>query len=187
MENTNEIIWEKNDKEFDFSQVIIPDVIKVTPEYRYWRSQAPLDYNLLRNKPNIEIPTKNYYISDVTFSCPTSTSTTASFTAVNSTTWMNVTRNRATITKAWIYQVSANITWNSNSASWFREVAVVINWSNYFIVSSDNAKSSWWSYTNLSWALSLNVWDYVTLILSQDSWTTIWNNGSSNQFSIVEI
>ena len=44
-----EIIWEK-DKDFDFTETITPEVIE-TPTYDYGRSQAPLDYNLLKNKP----------------------------------------------------------------------------------------------------------------------------------------
>lgn len=181
-----EIIWDK-EKDFDFSETIKPETIKPLLSYDYWRSQEPLDYTLLRNKPVVQVVAKTYYISDVTFDVPTATITNALFSNITCTTWMDITVNRATITKAWVYQISANITWNSNSASWFREVTVVINGSNYFIVSSDNAKSSWWSYTNLSWAINLNVWDYIELKLYQDSWTTIWNNWSSNQFSIVEI
>jgi hypothetical protein len=45
-----EIIWDK-EKDFDFSETIKPETIKPLPSYDYWRSQEPLDYTLLRNKP----------------------------------------------------------------------------------------------------------------------------------------
>ena len=45
-----EIIWDTK-KGFDFTESIKPDIIQ-TPNYDYWTSQEPLDYELLRNKPS---------------------------------------------------------------------------------------------------------------------------------------
>ena len=40
------------EKDFDFSSIISPEILPKIPNYDYGRSQEPLDYNRLRNKPN---------------------------------------------------------------------------------------------------------------------------------------
>ena len=180
-------------------ETIYPETIQV-PDYDYGTSQNTLDawlslrnlakvattgsYNDLTDKPTT---TWAYYIATVTFSVPSWTPTQANLTVVNSTTGMNVTPNFATIVEAWVYQVSANITWNSLSTTWVRELAVDVNSWSYFIVTADDAKSTWWSYSNLSGAKYFNAWDTVRLMLYQDSWLQFWQNWSSNEFSIVKV
>ena len=48
---TNPQIWDK-EKDFDFSEAIKPETIQQPPSYDYGRSQEPLDYKLLKNKPD---------------------------------------------------------------------------------------------------------------------------------------
>lgn len=48
---TNPQIWDK-EKGFNFNDAIKPEFIEIPPSYDYGRSQEPLDYNRLRNKPS---------------------------------------------------------------------------------------------------------------------------------------
>lgn len=162
----SEILWDK-EKWFDFTEVITSEIIE-TPNYDYWKSQNTLDYNIaIRNKPSGWLFAQIEQNTTQSISNNTATTINTLWTKIGNTS-MTSTANQITITQSWIYLINAYCFawWSSNIV--FR---VMKNWVTIWPHCRMWTTSVWVNTPYIATFENLVVWDVLTLLFYQNSWS----------------